>query len=286
MRCDVIIITFNRIKYLKELLESIDNQIKFIGKIIVFDDLSTDGTREFLENYRISNENIHVIFPEHKALSVGQSRNTALSLVENEFCVVFDDDDLFVPDKLLNSMIALKESGSDWAYGDCIEFGTGPEKVIRLGSDYRKLLTGRNNIRWVSTIFKSNVLKEVRFNDEVQLITDWCLYRSLIQRGHLPTYVPKILGRYRIHFGSFTKKKDVLVNDLRIFGSEVDEFRADIYLWRSMITSSVVNGRFIEGARLLWFPPVNLGLKQWSRTFVFFILGLKNVLNRKVDGRR
>src|ERR1700733_9707644 len=48
MRVGVVVVTFNRKKLLQETLECIRSQTYPIFRVIVVDNLSTDGTREFL----------------------------------------------------------------------------------------------------------------------------------------------------------------------------------------------------------------------------------------------
>lgn len=59
----VVLVTYNRLKLLKECIRGIHSQTKRVDKIIIVDNSSTDGTRDWLTS--IESENIEVIFQDN-----------------------------------------------------------------------------------------------------------------------------------------------------------------------------------------------------------------------------
>ena len=53
MKYGVVIVTYNRLELLKECLLCIDKQVKKFDSVLIVDNYSTDGTREYLKIKRI-----------------------------------------------------------------------------------------------------------------------------------------------------------------------------------------------------------------------------------------
>lgn len=96
----VVVPTFNRLPYLKKCLASLLTLDFSNFEIIAVNDGSTDGTKEFLDNFK--NERVRVI---HNSQNQGpsQSRNNGIKTVKGEF-VAFTDDDCAVDKNWLNEL--------------------------------------------------------------------------------------------------------------------------------------------------------------------------------------
>lgn len=103
MIISAVVVTYNRIELLKECLTAYIKQTRLPDKIIVVDNASTDGTREYLDAWKIDNEektSIHIV---HLSQNMGGSGGfyeglkTALELNSDWVCVA-DDDAILVED--------------------------------------------------------------------------------------------------------------------------------------------------------------------------------------------
>lgn len=263
-KCDVIIVTFNRMNYLRKLLENIEGESKFINKTIIFDDCSNDGTREFLSSYA-GPLKLEIIFAQKKSSCIGVSRNIALDNVESEYVAVLDDDDLLPPYKISHSIEIMEELNKDWVFGNCIEFSENSERYISINSDFRRLIWGTNNIRWVTTLFKSDTLKKVRFNDNVRIITDWLLYCDLVDAGNYPAISNRCLGFYRLHDNSISNDKKTLIQDIDKVKDNYKHWGSYQYLARSRIVDRVLKDDY-KKALILWCENLYvLGLRKSIR---------------------
>ena len=84
--------TYNRKKVLEKTLKSLLNQdYPSPYEIIVVDDCSTDGTREFLKEFAKKHRNLK-IFLSKKNQGAAPSRNKAISMAKYPFCINMDDD--------------------------------------------------------------------------------------------------------------------------------------------------------------------------------------------------
>ena len=91
----VIIPSFNRLKFLFEAINSVENQIFQDFEIIVIDDASTDGTDILSKN----NGTIRYI-RNSKNMGVSYSRNQGLILAKGKYICFLDSDDLWLENKL------------------------------------------------------------------------------------------------------------------------------------------------------------------------------------------
>ena len=155
---------YNRKKYIKEAVESAINQTFKDIEVIVLDDGSTDGSREYLEELNLPIKLYHQENAGHaKAL------NKLIELANGEYITFLDSDDVFFPDtveRLYNTLINYgKEAISYGAYYRTDEKG----KII--GKCKRKLVTGKitnalfqdNIVHCVGTLMPINIFEKVGY---------------------------------------------------------------------------------------------------------------------------
>lgn len=90
--------TRNRLEWIGECLQSLLDQSEKDIEIIVIDDASDDGTKEFLDEFALTDSRIIVIHNETK-LGGGLSRNLGSSLANSEIIAQADDDDVYPFDR-------------------------------------------------------------------------------------------------------------------------------------------------------------------------------------------
>jgi len=103
----VIINCYNGEKYLRESIDSVIVQTYENWELVLWDNQSTDSTREIVESYK--NPKIHYYYAsEHTPL--GEARNLAVEKANGEYINFLDADDVWMPEKL-EKQIALVEPG-------------------------------------------------------------------------------------------------------------------------------------------------------------------------------
>lgn len=95
----VYIPTFNRLALLKRAVESVLAQDHPGIDLIVVDDGSTDGTRDYLQTLSGQDARVRHFFNEHNS-GACVSRNVAIANARGEFITGLDDDDYFLPGRL------------------------------------------------------------------------------------------------------------------------------------------------------------------------------------------
>lgn len=104
-KVSVVIPTFNRLPYLKKCIDSLLASDFEDFEIIIVNDSSTDGTREYLNSFR--NQNIKIVHNKEN-LGKSKSRNQGIKISSGDI-IAFTDDDCVVDNDWIKNLI--KEFG-------------------------------------------------------------------------------------------------------------------------------------------------------------------------------
>lgn len=103
-----VIPTKNRIEWLGEAVYSLLSQSEENIEIIIVNDASTDGTKEFLEEWLGGNPRVKIIHNE-TSQGAGVSRNLGTNAASAEIVCQFDDDDISVDDRAARTIQWFKD---------------------------------------------------------------------------------------------------------------------------------------------------------------------------------
>ncbi|MBP2437565.1 glycosyltransferase family 2 protein [Microbacterium amylolyticum] len=116
----VVIPTHNVRPWMRQTFDSILSQRGDDMEVIVVDDRSTDGTREFAEQYALDDPRVSVI--SAASPGGGSARNAGAQRARGRYLIFADGDDL-IPDGAYTALVeSLERSDSDMAVGDYIKF--------------------------------------------------------------------------------------------------------------------------------------------------------------------
>lgn len=111
-RVAILLATYNGMRFLPELMTSLEKQTHDKWELYVRDDNSSDGTKDLLKSYEEKDGRIHVTYGEEQ---FGASKNFAflLNAVSHEDYVMFcDQDDIWVPQKIEKTLYEMKRKES------------------------------------------------------------------------------------------------------------------------------------------------------------------------------
>lgn len=100
MNYTVVIVTYNRLELLKECIDSIVNQEKQFDHIVIVDNASTDGTRDYLRKYE---GNFHIIYQGENgggAKGFKDGVEYVFNNVSTDWILLIDDDAILAPNYL------------------------------------------------------------------------------------------------------------------------------------------------------------------------------------------
>lgn len=141
-RVDIVMTTFNRIRFTQNSIELINKRTKTPFRLIVVDNNSTDGTQPFLLNMKEKGMVHHVILLEEN-YGIHMAKNYGLSLVRSSPYYIDTDNDLLCPNlepDWISALVSLMDKHPSYGAISCrpqVLVGTGeksfntPEDVIK-----------------------------------------------------------------------------------------------------------------------------------------------------------
>ena len=248
MKISVIIPTFNRKHTLQRAIDSVLAQTFKPFEIIIVDDGSKDGTKEWLLQNYPSVQYIHQ--PNN---GVSSARNKGIQISQGSWIALLDSDDEWMPEKLeYQSRFLEMNRDSSFCHTNEIWIRNGVrvnqmKKHKKYGGDIFKHCLDICRISPSSSIIKKDVFEEVgAFDESLTVCEDYDLWlrvtakfnilfldEPLIKKygGHLDqlSRVPEGIEQYRIRslekilsMGSLTETqyrsaKDMLIHKLNIY---------------------------------------------------------------------
>ena len=114
---NVLLATYNGEKYIREQIESILNQTYQNIRLIISDDCSKDSTPEILREYEKKDNRVELYIQEEN-LGVVKNIEFLLSKVKDNYYMLSDQDDVWLPEKIEKSLETLINKNADLVFGD------------------------------------------------------------------------------------------------------------------------------------------------------------------------
>lgn len=99
---------YNGEKFLLEQIESVLSQLNHNDELLIFDDLSTDATVSIVHEFKAD---VRIVLAENQSkLGVVKNFEKALLAAKGEVIFLCDQDDVWLPNKVAECLVALKEN--------------------------------------------------------------------------------------------------------------------------------------------------------------------------------
>lgn len=293
----VILTTRNDARYIEETLKSVVIQDYADVEIHVQDCESTDGTIEILKRYGVH-------WTSEPDAGVPDGFNRGLKVTHGEIVIFLGGDDRMLPGAVTVLVGALVENPhAGFSYGD-IEYIDGNSRpYYRLRGrplDLDGLFWG-NHVPTQAVAMRRSALNAIGGYRTEIINADWDLFIRLGARFPA-VYVPRVLGRYRVHSGSLTLNNlkkfawsvcyvaDTLLQDPMILGQlkrGPRRARAGSYLIAASLYVGAGEYRFaarVFGMAIRSYP-LGLFTKRGAGAILAFILGAKLYYRLRNRGR-
>ena len=222
IKVSVVIITYNRARFLPEAIESVLDQSFINWEMIVVDDASTDNTKEVVEKYCIRNSRIKY-YRNLENLKISRSRNRGMKLAAGKYVAVLDSDDVWCDKEKIAMQYSFLESHPDHILvgGGVIvadEHGVEIKRYIDPtgDEDLRKMILVRNPFAQSSVMYhREEVLALGGYDNTLNGIEDYDLWLRIGSHAKFAN-IDKYVLKYRVHGDNIS-----MTDRLRLMGSNL-----------------------------------------------------------------
>ncbi len=209
----VLLSAYNGSKFLKEQLDSLEAQVGVEMSILVRDDGSTDGTQELLD--RLGKKRL--------TWYQGENLGPALSFMElvydapqADYYAFCDQDDVWMPDKLITAIKKLKEGNADFYYSSYTtvdsELNVLQENVHHHHKDALGASLVNLEVTGCTVVFTNRLLNEIRYyRPHYIMMHDSWVYKIALALGYNVVYDPHAHIYYRQHNNNVVGDKKSII---------------------------------------------------------------------------
>jgi GT2 family glycosyltransferase len=204
----VVIPTYNRRSMVQEAIEScFAGNDEIDVEVVVVDDGSTDGTRDYLES--VEDERVRPLFQEHQGAQV--ARNRGQHEARGRAIKHLDDDDYLVSGELVREFRQLRRTGADVVYGDFYKTDTrlnkdpwvyknaGHQEVD--GDFFTALVSGAVNRLQLAILFDRAAIAGVAWDESLDYLQDVNFMLRAATQGLTCVKLDRVVAVHRMHDG-------------------------------------------------------------------------------------
>lgn len=216
----VIMPAYNAARYIRESVQSVQNQTFDNWELIVIDDCSEDNTVAVVTQLAQDDSRICVYSNEHNS-GVAKTRNRGLELCNGEYVAFLDSDDTWYPEKIEIQLKCFRETGADlictsYAIVDAQGRKQCEDFLVPECISFHHLL--KENVIGCSTVmFRRAAGNDVCFEEDFYH-EDYVLWLRLLKRGYKAIGIKKVLVNYFFHSDSKAgNKRKAAQNRWRVY---------------------------------------------------------------------
>ena len=167
----VIVPCFNEIKTLEKVIKNIQSSDVEPKEIIIVDDYSNDGSREYLKN--VKSKNIKTIFHD-KNRGKGAALSSGISIAKGKIIIIQDADLEYDPNEFPNIIAPIVNEKADVVYGSRFQGGQ-PHRVVyfwhRVGNGFLTLLSNiftdinLTDMETCYKAFRSEIIQKIKIEE-------------------------------------------------------------------------------------------------------------------------
>ena len=274
----VLVPTWNRLDYLQEAISSVLRQTYEHWELIVVDDRSDDGTREWMGT--LGDDRIRLVALDHTG-NLGHLRNRGITEAKGELVAFLDSDDAFEPPKISVQVEALRQHPEcGWSYTAMTRVDEEGVDIVDTAIRWREisgwilasLLRFDALVDTPTVMVRRKLLDEVGPLDEDLLeCQDYDLFFRLAAASQT-VMIPEPLTRKRVHAGATsadrTRVNEAWIQVYRRFGERSPDPRVRSICRRQTrvhrLSAAVCRARRGEPGRAFAHVLPVLAARPWS----------------------
>ncbi|MBZ4035794.1 glycosyltransferase [Flavobacterium sp. 17A] len=209
----IIVPTYNTEKFIRQTIESVQNQTYTNWEMILADDASTDRTVAIIEEFAKKDSRIKLFkLPENRGN--GFARNSALEKATGKYIAYLDADDLWHPEKLKKQIQFLKANNLHFTfsfYDSIDEEGNDLNRRVESPNPLTyKQLFFCNYVGNLTAIYDADYFGKIKLESS-QKRQDWRIWLTILKQIKIVKPVPEPLAFYRIRKDSVSSSKFKLI---------------------------------------------------------------------------
>ena len=198
---------WNAEHFLRETIESVQAQTLGDWEMLIADDCSADGTAALVESYTAEDARVRLVRCKENG-GPARARQASLDQAGGRYIAFLDSDDLWLPAKLERQIAFMHARSAALSYTSfrrVNEDGTtvGRQMPVPPSLTYRQLLSN-TAIATLTAMIDRSVAGDIAMID--QGYDDFCLWLSVLKRGHVAYGLQEDLGRYRVRGNSVSSR--------------------------------------------------------------------------------
>jgi glycosyltransferase involved in cell wall biosynthesis len=222
-KVSIIILTKNRLVFLKQALSSIQRQTYKDFEVVVVDDGSNDGSGDFLKSIQSGGDMVgdFKLISHQVSQGITLSRQEALSLARGKYVSILDDDDQWVDNYKLRKQVGFLDEHPEYVLvgGGIKIMGKTPFNKYRPKTDteIRRTMLFRNNFFTSTVMFRRDSAVRVGgfIKDEIDLAEDYDLWLRLGKVGKMQNF-SEVFAQYAQPAYNKSKFKQFLTKQLKL----------------------------------------------------------------------
>ncbi len=172
MKLSIVIPCFNEINTISKIINAVQSSPVTEKEIIIVDDASNDGTKEYLK--KLNKENINVFFHD-KNRGKGAALKTGFSKATGDICIIQDADLEYDPNEYPIMIEPILKNKADVVFGSRFENGRAHRVVYfwhRVGNGFLTLLSNLftdlnlSDMETCYKAFKTQIIKSINIEEE------------------------------------------------------------------------------------------------------------------------
>jgi glycosyltransferase involved in cell wall biosynthesis len=213
----VIITCYNESAYIGQAIESALDQTRQPDEVLIVDDNSTDESREIIEEYEYSYDEVHSHFNSEN-VGLAETRNIGCRESSGDLFMYLDGDDRILPNKIDQELaVFLDNPGADIVFskyrvtdpdGETLYVwgaaNTPPTGDVFVETFSRNWPSGN---LYRNELMRRSVIEELKYDEDLEIYIDWD-FRIRATNEHSVAYNPNVAAEYRNHAAGISGQTD------------------------------------------------------------------------------